>query len=75
MLASLVVMAFLGTEGDSGAMIPEDVSVPAALGMEITFTAIVSFVYLNVAERAKVVGANGAIPVGVIVAALGIVGA
>jgi len=74
MLASLVVMGFLGTEGDVGTTVPKGMSTEAALGMEIIFTAITSFVYLNVAERAKVVGANGAIPVGIVVAALGIVG-
>jgi aquaporin Z len=74
MLGSLVVMGFLGTEGDVGASLPQGMTIQAALGLEIAFSSIFLFVVLNVAERAKVVGANGAIAVGVIVTALGIVG-
>lgn len=74
MVAGLLVMGFLGKEGDVGATLPDGVSIEAGLAMEVVFSALMNFVYLNVAERAKVVGANGAIAVGVIVTALGIVG-
>jgi glycerol uptake facilitator-like aquaporin len=75
MLASLVVMGFLGTEGDVGATLPQGMSINAALGMEVLFSAILIFVTLNVAERAKVVGASAAIAVGVLLIALTVIGA
>ncbi len=74
MLGSLVVMGFLGTEGDVGASLPQGMTIQAALGLEIAFSSIFLFVVLNVAERAKVVGPNGALATGLALIALATVG-
>lgn len=74
MLGSLVVMGFLGTEGDVGASLPEGMTSQAALGLEIAFSSIFLFIVLNVAERAKVVGPNGALATGLALIALATVG-
>ena len=74
MLGSLVVMGFLGTEGGVGASLPQGMTIQAALGLEITFSSIFLFVVLNVAERAKVVGPNGALATGLALIALATVG-
>ncbi|ELR18905.1 transporter, major intrinsic protein (MIP) superfamily protein [Acanthamoeba castellanii str. Neff] len=60
--------------GDVGASLPEGMTSQAALGLEIAFSSIFLFIVLNVAERAKVVGPNGALATGLALIALATVG-